>query len=65
MTIPMPGILFGVFVSLGIFYYLNQKARIRREEKRNSQKEKHQEYLDSLLRDLKNRDPKASEGPGN
>lgn len=46
-------ILVCVFISLSLFYYYNQKAKIRREERRDLRKEKHEEYLDSLLKNLK------------
>ncbi|MFT3980674.1 MAG: hypothetical protein QM687_09420 [Ferruginibacter sp.] len=50
-----PGfILIGVFVSLSIFYYYNQKARIRKEERRDALREKRQELLDELLEIGKN-----------
>lgn len=46
----LPWMLIAVFVSLCIFYYYNQKARIRREERRERLNEKRQEFLDALTR---------------
>ncbi len=52
MNVPLPGGLIAIFISLSLFYYFNQKTRIRKEGRREKLKEKHQEYLDSLLADL-------------
>ena len=49
-TLPM--IFLATFISLSLFYYFNQKAKIIREERRDRLNEKHQKYLDSLVNDL-------------
>lgn len=61
MKLPIPWILIAVFISLSLFYYFNQKTRIRRDERRDRLKEKHQEYLDSLLNNLKDKDSNNQE----
>lgn len=54
--------LIAIFISLSLFYYFNQRARMRREERRDRLKEKHQEYIDSLLNNLRKEDSKNSNG---
>lgn len=53
MQINLPYGLIAIFVSLSLFYYFNQRNRIRREERRERSKEKHQEYLNVLIDDEK------------
>lgn len=55
MQINFPYLFIAIFVSLSLFYYFNQKNRIRREERRERLKEKHQEYLSALMDGVKHR----------
>ena len=55
MQINFPYLFIALFVSLSLFYYFNQKNRIRREERRERLKEKHQEYLNALMDGMKDR----------
>ena len=61
MTIPWGWI--AIFVSLALFYYFNQKTRIRREERRDRSKERHKEYLDSLLDNITKENPPDKKNP--
>jgi len=49
MQINSPYLFIAIFISLSLFYYFNQKIRIRKEERRERLKEKHQEYLNVLM----------------
>ena len=49
MRINLPWGFIAIFVSLSLFYYFNQKNKIRKDERRARAKEKHQEYLQSLI----------------
>ena len=49
-------IYFSVFIALSIFYYFNQKLKIRREQYRERLKERREEYLDKLLHRNENDD---------
>jgi hypothetical protein len=48
MEIPIPGIMFAAIVSLGIFYYYNRKATLRREEKRDRLNSRRQVYMNVM-----------------
>jgi hypothetical protein len=48
MEIPIPGIMFAAIVSLGIFYYYNRKATLRREEKRERLKSRREGYMNVM-----------------
>lgn len=48
--------LMAIFVSLSLFYYFNQKAKINREERRERSKERQQNHLDTLLKSLGEKD---------
>jgi len=60
MQINLSWVLIAIFVSLSLFYYFNQKNRIRREEHRDRLKEKQQELLNSLMQ---KRDQQGTEDP--
>lgn len=49
MRINLPWGFIAIFVSLSLFYYFNQKNRIRKDQRRARAKEKHQVYLQSLI----------------
>lgn len=49
-------ILVPVFISLSLFYYYNQKSKIKREQKREDRREKHQRYMESLLKTAAEKD---------
>ena len=55
MQINFPYLFTAIFASLSLFYYFNQKNKIRREERRERLKEKHQEYLSALMDGVKHR----------
>ena len=61
MQIALPWTLIAIFISFYLFYYFNQTAKINREEKRERLKEKHQKYLDSLLKSLSKNDQAKKE----
>jgi len=61
MSLPIPWGLMAIVISLSLFYYFNQKTRIKKEERREKLKERHQAYLDTLLDSLKNKDAKERE----
>jgi len=42
--------LIAIFIALSFFYYVNQKSRIRREERKDRLIAKRQELLDSLVK---------------
>ena len=44
-----------IFIALLIFYYFTQKSKIRKEDRREKLKEKHQRYLESLLQHSKDK----------
>lgn len=46
----IPGGMILVFIALFLFYYFDQKSKIRRREKREALQEKRQEQLDALLK---------------
>ena len=51
--------LIAIFISLGLFYYFNHKARIKKEVRRDRLKEKHQDYLNTLISNTKKQDSPA------
>lgn len=42
--------LIAIFIALSFFYYVSQKSRIRREERKDRLNAKRQELLDSLVK---------------
>lgn len=42
-----------IFISLFLFYYYNQKASIKRQERRDRLQQKRQEQLEQLLKENK------------
>lgn len=61
MQVQIPWGLIAIFISLGAFYYFNQKTKLRRKARRDRLIEKRQEYLDALI---KNNSKKADESSG-
>ena len=61
MKANLPWFLIAIFISLSFFYYFNQKNRIRKDERRARAKEKHEEYLQSLISNIKNNEPGKAE----
>ena len=48
MHIPLPYGLIAIFITFCIFYYTNQKHRIRKEQRRERLEEKQEELLQTL-----------------
>jgi len=53
MRIQIPWGLIAIFVSLSLFYYINRRSTIRRQERRDRLDEKRKEYIDVLLKTKK------------
>lgn len=64
MRIVVPWGLIAIFFSLASFYYFSQKARIKREERRNKLNKCRKEYLDSTLTDKIDENKKVNTQPG-
>ena len=50
MHLPFPWALIAIFFSLASFYYFNQKAKIKAENRREKRREQSQKYLDAMLK---------------
>lgn len=61
MEIPIPGIMFAAIVSLGIFYYYNRKATLRREEKRDRLNSIREAYMNAIQGNLNNNADKPND----
>jgi uncharacterized ion transporter superfamily protein YfcC len=48
--IQIPWGLIAIFISLSLFYYFNQKNKIKKEERREKLNESRQQLLDSMLK---------------
>ena len=53
MSIPLPYGLIAIFIALCLFYYVNQKNRIRKEDQRERMQKKQEEMLNALRKDSK------------
>ena len=56
MEIRIPWTLILIFISLSLFYYFNQKARIKREDRRQKRNERAEKYLDLLVKSNSNKE---------
>ena len=54
MKIPIPWGLIAIFISLGSFYYYNQKTRLKHQDRRDRLKEKRDEYADAFTKSNQN-----------
>jgi len=61
MTIRIPWFYIAIFVALCLFYYVNQKTKIRRDARRDRLREAREEYLNSLLRGKKEKEENQEE----
>jgi hypothetical protein len=55
MGVSIPGGLILIFISLSVFWYYNQKAKIRKEERRERLHESRQKLMDSILENSDNK----------
>ena len=49
----IPGPLFGAIVAIILFFYLNHQLRVRREQRSERLRQRNEEYLESLLENLR------------
>jgi hypothetical protein len=62
MTFRIPWGLILIFIALFLFYYINQKTKIRREERRDRLKQVRDEYLEGMMRSKKDSAGEAENG---